>query len=275
MKNIKPGAIALVFLFLGSAYAGEIGQWRISPAIGYATIDLADVNKDTVDFAKYEVSDFVDYLNIWSSIGSAKYSVEQVESGFVGSMDLGYQVSSQGGVGFRFGYLKPGDITMKVTGSGNGGESIYDKGTISMSVISVMAGGWIEGGEKVGLNYSGFLYAGPSFASSETTRKYQFSDTVLSIYSTMGYTAESSGSAFGADLGGKFGYGFSEKASVFIEAGYRILAISKMKATKDVDMDKDGIVDVEKGDVENNIDGDPLEYAFSGISLKVGVQYLF
>ena len=275
MKKIVQGVTAFVVIVFGSMCSAEVGQWRISPAVGYATVDLGDLNDYAVDFAKSEAAGFVDYLDFWGSIGSAKWDVEKATSGYVGSIDLGYQIASQGGLGARLGYLTTGDITMKVTGSGDGGESIKETGTIEMSAISLLVGGWIEGGDKSGMNYSGYLYVGPTFATSETAMEFDFVDTGLGIEFSGDYSYEAKGSGLGAEIGGKVGYGFNERTSVFVEGGYRMQTIEKMKATEDVDTDDDGIDDIEEGDTSDDMDGDPVEVVLSGISLKVGVQYLF
>lgn len=275
MKKIVQGITVVGVILFGSICSAEVGQWRISPAIGYATVDLGDVNDYVVDFAKSKSGAFVDYLDFWGSLGSAKWEVEKATSGFVGSIDLDYQVVPQGGFGVRLGYLNAGDISMKVTGSGDGGESIDESATISLSAKSVLVGGWFESGEKTGVNYSGYIYVGPTFYTWEVSDDLDFKDTGLGVSINYDYNYEATGSSFGAELGGRVGYGINEKTSLFVEGGYRIQAIEKLKITEDVDVDGDGIDDIDKGDVVDDMDGDPLEVVLSGISIKVGMQYLF
>ena len=283
----------------------EPGNWRIVPNIGYATVDFRGVNANAARYRDAMSSffkgymAFPDYTGLPIYIGSVKYTVDEVSSGLVGSVDLGYQLFSGGGVGFRLGYLKPGDLKVKGVGSAYapfriwgfdtidhkwkwitvgwwpGEVTLADEGTISSYAASLLAGGWIEGGEKQGLNYSAFIYAGPSYARRKAVQKTDFTDSYYSYTYSMAYTSEASGMQAGFELGGKLGYGVGDYASFFAEFGFRYQEIAYMREARDIDVDGDGIIDIHKKDRAVDFNGTPVVYNFSGVSLKAGIQLQF
>jgi hypothetical protein len=296
---------ALGAMLLCSAGHGEPGNWRIVPSIGYATVDLKAVNSNADNYAGAMESFTRDYMNVPDGTGlsryvsSVNYSVEKADKGVSYGIDVGYRAFEGGGLGFRIGYLKPADIKVSGHGSGAkpvrtwqmdpgdgvwkwmitgwvpGGVEFSDEVVESSVVLSLLSGGWIEGGDPDGLNYSGFVYAGPSIAWDTTKQRQSVSDSYLGLSHSADYTSEASGMQAGMEAGGRLGLGLNGYASLFAEFSFRYQEIAYMRQSKDVDVDGDGVTDLKKGVRINGTNDAPLIFNYSGVSFKTGVDIRF
>ncbi len=252
--------------------------WRIGAWIGRAYVDLGDVEADRLQEGKALANEFM--TDWWGSGvgngGSTTVKVDDVKAGATIGAEVGYLVNPTLGLGVKVGVLQPPDLTSEVTGTGDFNETLKYSETIETSLIPLLFGGWVEGGKPVGFHYRGSLFLGPSFGSGEAKLSHSFTDpTGFFPNESLSATVPLSGNAFAFEVGAGVGYGLSDTLSLFVDVLYLAANVKEMKATKDVDVNGDGVIDVKKGDADTDANNKAIAYNFSGLNLKLGVRIAF
>jgi len=275
MNRITSLILVLGALIFSERCMAESGNWRVSVAGGYGTVGMVAVNENAEANSEILAKQMEAEVAVYGPTEAPSMKVDKSTGGVSLGVDLGNKVSSRGGITVRAGYLKPNELSIrasarKVSQPGIGDQFASINITTAITVISLMAGGWIEGGEKRGVNYSGFLFVGPAQASSVVKGQYMVTGSGQGAYS---YAY--SGTGIGGEIGGRLGVGIGKASSMFVETGYRLITIGKMKADKDYDDLNDGTIDLKKGTVIKDVAGKALKFDFSGINIKAGFTIPF
>lgn len=272
---------------------------RVSLWPGYQLGELSAVNGARQKLLDSMASDTRANGDTITSSSSSK-----LKSGFIGELEVDYEVMEHVFAGVRAGYLSEGQGELRV-----GWSSFVDYGfgntdTITMmhddklsaSVIPIMAGGRYELEVRRGLTVGGGLFAGFAMASAATDASITIQDTTTGFFS--GVTNYSwpwkeswSGSGVTLEALANGAYQIMPNLSAGLDAGYRYLKISQMKAASDVNVVQGSgtIVTIKKGDPYKGYKldlygsgntlyypvGDPVPFDFSGIVIVAHVTYTF
>jgi hypothetical protein len=242
---------------------------------GLTGVAMDDFNTALEGFLKGKAAGFVDYLLYTGSDGSASWKAEEAKAGKSFSGQIGYATSPNFTLGAEIEYITLPTITGKVTGAGIFSESIDFSMDADTSLLALMVGAAVKGGERKGANYRGFLYGGPIWATMEITERQHFVDPFFAFDETYHATFKEEGSGIAVKFGGEVGYGITDAVSIFVAGGYRFAKIAKMKSDRGVDWDQDGIDETDKGETYKDKDENTVEFDFSGYILNLGVRFLF
>jgi hypothetical protein len=83
------------------------------------------------------------------------------------------------------------------------------------------------------------------------------------------------GTGFGGEVLVGGAYQVAPGVSAGLDVGYRLLKVSKMKATKDLDFDNDGVIDVKKNDVYEDANNKAIPFDLGGLIAVAKVNYSF
>lgn len=267
------------------------GEIKVSLSGGYNTVEMIKFNEDLL----FEIEALK--LEGWQSVSGTATEVSD-------GINISCRMSLGAGeakalrrlllVGF-VDYLKPFNASLKVTAKGI--ESyIEDDGTITTftdpNAIAKI---------KIDCSFSYLTFGiGPSY-EYQSPKKATARVNLLLGYALAGVknkikyyhyihreegtetadiaiVAPAAGSGISIIFSGEFTYNLTDNILLSASTGYRWANISKMKYTKNIDVDKDGKIDegdIRKGEVIKDQHEKTLPFNFSGLFVNVGVGIKF
>jgi hypothetical protein len=263
--------------------------FRLKPWLGYGFTSMVDLND--------QLNNYKSFLSLMMGPFYANYitqnEVEEITGGLIYGLDMMFYPSKNFGIGSRIGCIQPsaGTYTFELNFSDPmiGNEYIYEQLNISTSLIPILIGGkYSLDNEK--FNFSIGLFGGFAMANLIMKDETRMIFDYTPFAESMGYVDETyeniaeipgSGTDFCADLILEALYRINPHFHFGIEAGYFIATIKTITADKDVDMDNDGTIDVNKGDALTEVNnlgigsGKDLAIDFSGLHISLVFKFLF
>ncbi|MEW6516962.1 MAG: outer membrane beta-barrel protein [candidate division FCPU426 bacterium] len=270
----------LVGLVLGPMAArAEGGGWNyenVSIGVygGYAGTDFSTLEKHFRERGADYRQNFIDYLVYTGSNGTASYTVKEVTGSIQAGADMLYWLNGTIGVGGRLNLLMPSTLELSVQGEGAYQETYEYQQKISSFLLSPMLEICLRNriGSTVELNL--VVAGGLGWSSATLDYSSHLTDPFYGLDEQTNMTATISGTGFHLLAGANLGVRLSEHISLFANAGYNYCNIGEMKYTETLDLDGDGLADVDK----DTIYGDPdtrkaYNFDFSGMFFGGGLQF--
>jgi len=268
------GASVLIF----NATPTQAGNlWQAGVWVGWTTVPLADYKAAIETVTVSERQEWLDFLFLVGSTGSASASVDDPSGGLSISGEVKRFLNEKVALGIKGGLVFPPDIVARVRGNGNNGETFTETWALKSSMTSLLVGIEVQSlavGKKP--RFYGDVFLGLVFASSELTWDFSIEMPAFPLSFSQFARSPMKGSAFSADFSGGINFPLDPRGSVlgFLEIGYRLANIQEMELTRNVDTDGDGIADGLKGETATQ-NGVPLVFDFSGFKAGGGLRLVF
>ncbi|MFP4465827.1 MAG: hypothetical protein ACLFP1_02115, partial [Candidatus Goldiibacteriota bacterium] len=217
---------------------------------GYTTLAMEETNN--------EIDEFEEGLVL---LGGSEENVtkENINSAFMGGIDVGIMLSKEISIGSRIALITGASGKARLDDDAS---DDYFELNMSLGLLPVMAGGKIMFGEeiKAGLSaYGGMGFASGNYELATMTGGTEDSDLI-----------NFAGSGMVVDVAGSIGAELPSGVTGGLEVGYRIAKVAEMKTTEEnTDMG------VEKDEVVENSDNEPMEFDYSGITANVFLTLAF
>lgn len=260
-------AVGTVLISSGSMadYGRHVSFWA-----GWQGAQMGDVQSSLEDVANGSKSDFLYLFG-----GTAHTNSSASNGGFSGGIEYTAITNETLGWGARLGYASAGEYDSSVTGSGASGETYFEEWNLNTSVIPLMAGLVIHGGDANEIQLRGALFLGVAFASATMKQAGDISVPWMSYRDSYSTSVPLSGHGFCGDASVRVSMNMSSHAVVFAEVGYVLAKVNEMTFDRNVDFDGDGVIDYKKGShVEESNSTKPLGFDFSGGSVRVGISFI-
>ncbi len=246
--------IIVVLLVVSIAAVAYCQKMNLNVWGGYATVSMADVNKQ------------LDLIADSLEADGASTSVSKLGSGLVFGVDAGYELSEGISLGPRVAYIScsQGNVTGETSSMGY---NFTSKFTVDASLIPIMIGGSYTKEIAENLLLSGKLYLGYGLASVKVGVKIESN---VPDFTPTGYSIPYEGSGLVIDLCAAGEYKLAKNISLGLNLGYRMAKISEMKATKDVPE-----MDIKKGDVPKDAEDKAIPFDYSGVTAGLGINFKF
>lgn len=247
-------------------YHPEGSRWRLAINGRYAGAGLADVA------GAYRKA----YQDAAGALGGlfGEPAGAQVKGGSGGpevTADLGYAFLADQGAGLRIAWMSPARIAADLAMDGPYHETVSEY--LTMSMWSVMVGGWMEHRYETGVRLRGSVYAGLGLAAMTDAFRSSFASPYAASPQTDSATAMWQGTtALAADLGVEVGIPLAGTWSMIIGGGYHLARIRSMTAARDASYDTSGQPFVRKGTVLTDNAGSAIPFDFSGLHGSLGVR---
>lgn len=247
---------------------------NFSISLGYKSVfpALESVKRNASDYSEINRIDFLDLYP--SGNFSANISGQQIRLDQFTVSTLG-RISEKVSLGIQAGYESGLIGTLTETGfdpSSSGGRynsrfedrieayifslvSSFDLISKGIAALKLKAGvGWYQA----------------NLTESRYQRIYQTSPAA-----SVTWEAESlfSGGSPLIELGLAGQFRFIEEAIPFASIDYRFSKITRLNSTKNNDFDKDGDFEIKTGDAYSDVNGQPLVFDLSGLSLSLGILF--
>jgi len=274
-----PGASAV------DAY--RVGEWRISPWLGWEWGDMKAVDEELTVIAAQAQEEFVGGLAAWGETAQGTITQRTARGGVGFGCELGRRLTKRIGASVRAGMVRMTGEEARYDGTGSSGEVYHDAWFFDHSLTVVMVGLWGEGGDPDGLSWRGAVFVGPGYADSSFEQRGRFIDPLSSTDMSWDGRGRLTGSTLAFEAAARASLQVSEGLLVFAEAGYLAAEVEEMRWRSDVDVDGDGSVDyrggtvllsnrlVPAGGLPSEQTRLPLPFDFSGLRLRVGITVRF
>jgi len=243
-KRILVKSFLLLFFYLGNIFAEEAG---FSPWCGYSTVKM------------WELRDFLSNLAKEKESAGGKSELTELPGGIIFGLDIcPYAISPSVRSVFRAGYSPP--LSFKLHTTSLLGEE--EQREVQTALTFLGLGGEYSLRNKGKMNFQGALFLGAGWG---TTKE------IFGISPKIQVPAKGLGVYF--EICGGIRSVLSEDFSFWVNLGYRVMKIAKMKYTVDADIDGDEKYDREKGDFFLGTEDEPLEFDFGGLTITTGIEF--
>jgi hypothetical protein len=277
MASVSEAEQAMIAKNEGQTYSAGWSEWiDIDARVFIGTANLREV-KDVLDASIYEQGQlFLDYLYATGSDGEAWVTNGEVKAGWGAQLSSFVNVLPTLGLGVKINYFQPGTIQHEGSGDGDYGETWDCTIKTSLSTWAVTGGLQLKMPRELGSwSYGMNLMAGRVMANAEIEVDNLVTDPFFSLSMPSHFTEYLAGSGLEVDLGFQAEYAFSGPLSGVLGVGYRYAVVPQMKAQKDLDIDQDGLTDINSGDVFKDMNGNDVRFDFSGFDFSAGIVYHF
>jgi hypothetical protein len=260
--------LAVLALLPPVAHAG--GDWRVGIWGGMLRPALADINSGLESGAAG-----------LKELYGAKPELSTARTGWQAGAEAGYEAFSPLTLGIRAGRLGPEQGRVKaviddqryaplLAVTGDSRETADTWGALAL------AGGRYTMPVDEGLDFNVGLFMGYGMTGLTYSERedIQVATTLGSDTDMTDYILDAGGGAFAWEALVGMSWMASPQVAVGLDLGYRHLS-TFLKASKEVDTNGDGVVDLARGDRLRDPAGDPLELDLSGVFFSVSLSYLF
>lgn len=280
MAALRSGfrSLASLVVIAGVAHANTDRPWVISVNGGWYGYSMNAVDTDLAEEGK-------DLERAWRAFTLGTATSEVTKSSGGGGLGISFTYHPTGVLGFggRIGRIRPGEMVLNTTGRGSlSYESLHWQETYSPAVIPVMAGVLLQRGEPGAVRFRLSAFVGIMLLNIDDSLIYDatywddldgdgFVDTLVGEQATA--SVSGSGSGFGGELGVGIAVPLSASVDVTLDLSYRVGRVSRVIADASVDIDGDGIDEVQKGESFNDVNGKALKFDLGGADARLGLQF--